>query len=242
MTNPRLISGRVWIGFASSVLLCGTVVWFAHRARPVQPANAVKVAALNAERESLQSYDDRIRDHLRDQQQRLARLAWTPATLAALQQRLGAGWRWTWAPGDQPSRVTLQRVAPQLEEWTVYGSLVAELAGQPGVIIESVEILADGSARDRRLTRVVIGLRFIVAVAPARDGQRAAPSPGPPTVAPAESPAATRKVGASTSHRRPSASAEPPAPGTNGASFRSRPSGFQGRRSHKTKTNQPKQI
>ena len=136
--------------------------------------------------------------------------------------------------------MTLQRVAPRIEEWPAYGALVTELAAQPGVIIESVEFLADGAARDRRFTKVAIGLRFIVAVAPSRDGQRAAPSRGPPTVAPAEGPATTRKVGASTSHRRPSASAEPPAPGTSGASFRSRPSGFQGRRSHPKKTNQPK--
>ena len=113
---------------------------------------------------------------------------------------------------------------------------------QPGVIVESVEILADGYARDRRLTRVAIGLRFVVAVAPARDGQRAVPSHGPPTVAPAAGPATPRKVGAFTSHRRPSAFAEPPAPGTAVTSFRPRPSGLQGRRSHTATNNQPKQL
>ena len=68
--------------------------------------------------------------------------------------------------------------------------------------------------------------RFIVAVAPSRDGQQASPSRGPPTVAPAIEPTTTRKVGASTPHRRPSASAEPSAPGTTGAPFQSRPSGL----------------
>ena len=123
-------------------------------------------------------------------------------------------------------RAMVQRVAPRIEEWAVYRALVADLAGQPGIIVESVEILADGYARDRRLTRVAIGLRFVVAVAPARDGQRAVPSHGPPTVAPAAGPATPRKVGAFTSHRRPSASAEPPAIGTTGAPFQCRPSGF----------------
>jgi len=47
---------------------------------------------------------------------------------------------------------------------------------------------------------------FIVTVAPSHDGRRASPSRGPPTVAPAEEPTTTRKVGASTPHRRPSAS------------------------------------
>ena len=154
---------------------------------------------------------------------------------AALEQRHGSRWRWTWDSAEPRARATVQRVAPRIEEWAVYRALVAELAEQPGVMVESVEILADGYARDRRLTRVAIGLRFVVAVAPARDGQRAVPSHGPPTVAPAAGPATPRKVGAFTSHRRPSAFAEPPAPGTSGASFRSRPSGVQGRFSHPTK-------
>lgn len=242
MTNPRSVSRRVWLAFVGSVLLFGAVEWAAHYARPFQPAGAAEQAALANERERLQGCDDRVRDRLREQQQGLARLAWTPAMLAVLQQRLGARWRWTWEPGDRPSRGTLQRVTPQIGEWPAYETLIAELAGQPGIIIESLEILADGTAQDRRFTEVTIGLRFIVAGAPARDGQRAAPGRGPPTVAPAERPATTRKVGSFTSHRRPSASAEPPAPGTPGASFRSRPSGFQGRRSHQPTTIQPNQI
>ena len=234
MTNPPLGSRRVWLAFGGSVLLFGIVWWIAHQPPPVPPAGAAEFAALTGERERLQGNDDRVRDRLREQQRGLTRIAWTPAMLAALQQRQGEGWRWTWEPGDLPNRVTLQRVAPRIEEWPAYKAFVIELAGQPGVIIESLEILADGATRDRRFTRVAIGLRFIVAVAPSRDGQRAAPSRSPPTVAPAKGPATTRKVGSYTSHRRPSASAEPPAPGTAGATFRNRPSRFQGRRSQPT--------
>lgn len=242
MTNPSSISRRVWLTFGGSILLFGIGWGISHHEPPVPPAGAAEFAALKSERARLQGNDDHVRDRLREQQRGLTRIAWTPEMLATLQQRHGAGWRWTWEPGDPRNRVTLQRIAPRIEEWPAYRALVAELAGQPGVIIESVEILADGAARDRRFTRVAIGLRFIVAVAPSHDGQRAALSRGRPTVAPAQGPATTRKIGASTSHRRPSAFAEPPAPGTPGASFRSRPSGFQGRRSHKPKPNHPKQI
>ncbi len=241
MTNRFSISRGAWFAFGGTVLLFGISWWMAHHAPHAPPVRA-EFAALTNERTLLQGNNDDMRDGLREQQRGLTRIAWTPERLAALQQRQGASWRWTWEPGDPRSRVTLQRVAPRIEEWPAYGALVAELAAQPGVIIESVEILADGAARDRRFTRVAIGLRFIVAVAPSRAGQRAAPSRVPPTVAPAEGPATTRKIGAFTSHRRPSASAEPPAPGTSGASFRSRSSGFQGRRSHKQKNNQPKPI
>ena len=240
MTKRFSISRRVWLVFGGSVLLFGIVEWISQHARPVPPAGAAEFAALTHERAQLQGNDDGVRDRLREQQRGLTRIAWTPERLATLQQRQGADWNWTWEPGDPRNHATVKCVAPQIENWPAYGALVAELAAQPGVIVESVEILADGAARDRRFTRVAIGLRFIVAVAPSRDGQRAAPSGGPPTVAPAEGPATTRKVGAFTSPRRPSAFAEPPATGTSGASFRSRPSGFQGRCSHPTKTNQPK--
>ncbi len=231
------ISRGVGFAFVGSVVLFAAVGWFALHPLPAESAHAGEFAALVGEQERLRGNDDSLRDRLREQQRGFTRIAWTRDKLAALEQRHGSRWRWTWEPGDPRARATVQRVAPRIEEWAVYRALVAELAGQPGVIVESVEILADGYARDRRLTRVAIGLRFVVAVAPARDGQRAVPSHGPPTVAPAAGPATPRKVGAFTSHRRPSAFAEPPAPGTSGAPFRSRPSGVQGRSSHPPKSN-----
>jgi hypothetical protein len=242
VNTPPVISRRVGFVCGLSALLFGGVWWIAHHVPVSSFAGSEEFAALTAERTRLQGNDDRVRDQLREQQRGISRIAWTPAMHAALQQRHGSGWQWTWAPGDPPGRVTVSRVAPRIEEWPAYRAFVAELVAQPGVIIESVELLAEGTARDRRFTRVALGLRFVVAVAPSRDGQRAAPSRGPPTVAPAESSATPRKVGASTSHRRPSASAEPPAPGTTGATFRSRPSGVQGRRSHKNNNHHPEKI
>lgn len=240
MSRTRKISRWVWCAFVGSIVLLAAVGWVAHRPWSAEWAHAAEFAALVGEQERLRGNDDVLRDRLREQQRGLTRIAWTPEKLAALEQRHGSRWRWTWEPGEPRARATVQRVAPRIEEWAVYRALVAELSEQPGVVVESVEILADGYARDRRLTRVAIGLRFVVAVAPARDGQRAVPSHGPPTVAPAAGPATPRKVGAFTSHRRPSASAEPPAPGTSGASFRSRPSGVQGRSSHPPKSNPEK--
>ena len=228
ITRPS-ISRPVWLVFGGSILLFGATWWTAHHAPPVAPNGAAESAALESERVRLKGNDNTLRDRLREQQRGLARIAWTPQKLATLQQQQGEGWRWTWAPGDPSSRVTLQRLAPKIDEWPAYQALVAQLARQPGVIVESVEFLAEGTARDRRFTRVAIGLRFIAADASPRDGQRASPSHGPPPVAPAAGSATSRKIGAFTSPRRPSASAEPPAPGTPGASFQPRPSGFLGR-------------
>lgn len=225
MKSHFAISRTIWLTFVGSVLLF-VGVWCATRYAPrTDQGEAKELRALSAERTRLEGNDDQARDRLREQQRGIARIAWTQAALAELQARHGSGWHWTWEPGNPASRVTLQRVAPQIDDWLVYRALVTELSEQPGVVVESVDVLADGTARGRRFTKVTIGLRFVVTAAPSHDGRRAAPSRAPPTVAPAESPATPRKVGASTSHRRPSASAEPPAPGTSGAAFRSRPSG-----------------
>ena len=236
MNRTRKIYRRVWFAFVGSVVLFAVVGWLALHPLPAKSAHAAEFTALLGEQDRLRGNDDGLRDRLREQQRGLTRIAWTPEKLAALEQRHGSRWRWTWETGDPPARVTLQRVAPRIEEWALYRALVAELAAQPGVVVESVEILADGPAPARRLTRVAMGLRFVVAVAPSRDGQRAAPSRGPPTVAPAVGPATPRKAVPFTPLRRPSASAEPLAPGTSGASFRSRPSGVQGRSRYPTLT------
>ena len=225
MNHPHSVSRRVWLVFVGSVLLFGGAWWLTRYAPHAPDPAAAEIAALTAERERLRNNSDAQRERLQEQQRGLTRLAWTPAMMTALQDRLGTSWRWTWEPGDPPVRAVLLRTAPRIEDWPAYSALVTELAGRPGVIVESLEVLADGTARDRRITRVAIRLRFIVAVAPSRDGQRAAPSRSPPTVAPAQGPATPRTVGASAPRRRPSASAEPAATGTAVTSLRPRPSG-----------------
>ena len=130
MTTPSSINRRAWLTFGGSVVLFGIVWWIAHYEQTVPTAGAAEFAALTSERARLQGSDERVRDRLREQQRGLTRIAWTPARLATLQQRQGAGWRWSWEPGEPRSRVTLQRVAPRIEEWPAYAALVAELAAQ----------------------------------------------------------------------------------------------------------------
>jgi len=227
VNRVRTISVRAWLALGTSVLLCGAVWFVTHRWRPILPDADGEFAALADERDRLQGNDDRVRDTLREQRKTLARREWTAEAIAGLQQSLGADWRWESEPGAQSHHVVLQRIVPRLDEWPHYVALVTELARQPGVAVDSVEFHADGAARARRFTRVAIGLRFIVADASFNDGNRAAPSRGPLTVAPAEGPATPRKIGPVPSLRRPSASAEPPAPGQASTPFRSDPPGPQ---------------
>lgn len=225
MNRSPAVSRGAWLALATSALLCGAVLFVAHQWRPITPESDAEVAALTSERDRLRGNDDQVRDTLREQRKVLARQAWTTEAIAGLQQRMGADWRWESEPGGLPHRALLQRTAPRLEEWPNYVALVTELARQPGVAVESVEFHTNGVARERRFTRVAIGLRFTIADAPSSDGNRATPSRGPLTVAPAEGSATSRKIGPVTSLRRPSASAEPPAPGQAAASFRPDPPG-----------------
>jgi len=225
VNHARTISRGAWLAFATSAVLGGAVWFVAHQWRPITPESDTEVTALVSERDRLRGHDDQARDTLRDQRKGLARQAWSAEAVAGLQQSLSADWRWEWEPGVRPHRAVLQRTAPRLEEWPHYVALVAELARQPGVSVDSVEFHADGAARERRFTRVTIGLRFTVADAPLSDAERAVPSHGPLPVASAGSPATPRKIGPVSSLRRPSASAEPPAPGPASTPFRSDPPG-----------------
>ena len=225
MSRARPVSRAAWFAFSASAFICGAVWFVTHQWQPMTPESDAEVTTLTAERDRLHGNDDQVRDTLREQRKALARQTWTPEAIAGLQQKLGVDWRWEWEPGGRPRRAVLNRTGPRLEEWPHYTALVTELGRQPGVAVDSVEFHTGGMARERRFTRVAIGLRFTVSDAPSSDGNRAAPSRGPPTVAPAEGPATTRKIGPVTSLRRPSASAEPPAPGQADASFRPDPPG-----------------
>lgn len=222
MRNALRVSRLAWLALAISGALAA-VGWAAlWRWRPVAPVPSGELAALIAEREHLRGNEDAVRDALRDQRDTLRSSAWTAERLAQLKAEIGSGWKWV---GERPDRVLLHRGGLPLGEWPRCLELIAALSAQPGVAVESLELRARGRQRERSFAEVRIGLRFIVAGAPVGDAERAAPSRGPLPVAPADSPAASRKLGPVTSLRRPDASAKPPAFGPASASFRPDPPG-----------------
>lgn len=222
MSHTATVSRAAWIALAVSAVFAGAA-WFVRlHWRSVAPTVDAEFVALTAEREQLRGNEDQVRDSLRKQRDGVRRQAWTAGALATLRAEIGAEWQWRW---ETVERATLVHLAPQLEQWPAYVGSVAALGAKPGVIVESVEVCAEGAARNRRFTAVRLGLRFILADAPTGDAERAAPSRGPLPVAPAEGSAAPRKVGPGTPLHRPAASAEPPAAGPASASFRPDPPG-----------------
>jgi len=197
-----------------------------HRLRPIQWAGDPELTVLMDERERLRDSGDATRDALRRQSEELLRQAWTNETLRALAERLGSAWVWeSRGTGPLERQVVLTRAAPRFDEWPACIALIADLEKQPGLAVESLNIAAEGARRHRRFTRLIIGLRCIVADASISKAERSAPSLGPLPLAPGEGPAAPRKVGPVPSLRRPSASAEPPASGPASAPVRPDPPG-----------------
>lgn len=227
MTPVRTITVRGWLGLVLSAGLCA-IVWFtAHRWQPFTLPPADDLPALVAERESLRGNEDTALDALRTQVKESLLPAWSEQALAAWPEQLGTGWCCDRQADESEVRMQVWRHKPHLDEWPEYLAFIERWGRTPGVSVESVEMLAEGGAHDRRLTRIAIGLRFRRDDATTSDASRAVPSHGPARVAPAESPAAPRTVGPVTSLRRPGASAEPPAPGPASASFRPDPPGSQ---------------
>ena len=228
MMRALKISRLVWALLTGSALLCGAVWLVSHRVRPVRWAGDAELVALSAERDRLRDSDDPTRDALRARQQTRLQQGWTMLRLAGLSEKLGPGWRCDWQPdraGERP--VVITRVAPGINDWPTCLSAVRQWTETPGVRFDSLDIAAEGVGHQRRFTRIALGLRFILAVAPNGNAERAAPSRGPLPVASATVPATTRKVGPGPSLVRPSASAEPPAPGLSSAPFRPDPPGFR---------------
>ena len=164
MKRACKVSPAAWAGLVLSTLLCAAVWTVSRHLRPVRWAGDPELVALVSERDGLSDRDDRMREALRQRQQALATHAWTDESLAGLQQRLGADWRWEAepaAPGAGQRRFKLTALPREIRLWPACMAAVEALETQPGVAILSLEITAAGAGRQRRFTRVVLGLRLV---------------------------------------------------------------------------------
>jgi len=216
------ISRSAWILLGLSAVLVGAGVALP-KVRPLPTDADVDLATLRSERDALAVNDDAMLESLRQQSKAQPPPVWS---VQKFTERAGTGWRVEWQQPSGASRVALlTRSDPRLEEWPDYLEFVKSWTAQPGIVLESLEIIARGTAQTRELSQVVIGLRIILTGAPIGNAERDAPSRVPLPVAAAEGAATTRKVGPGPSLRRPSASAEPPAPGQDSAPVRPDPPG-----------------
>ncbi len=216
------ITRGAWILLGLSAILAGVGLALP-RLRPVPSAVDTELVALRGEREALARNDDATLEKLRQQSKALPTAAWSVEKFTA---RVGTGWRIEWQYPNGTSRsVLLSRSTPHLHDWPDYLRFLKSWTDQPGIVLESFDVTANGSAQARELDQVAIGLRVVLTVAPIGNAERDSPNLVPLPVAPAEGAATTRKIGPVPSLRRPAASAEPPAPGQDSAPVRPDPPG-----------------
>lgn len=222
MTRRPAISRGAWILLGMSAALAGAGFALPHL-RPVPTGIDAELIALRNERDALAANDDTTLEKLRQQSKTQPPAAWS---VEKFMERVGTDWR---VESQQPSRasraVRLTRSAPHLDEWPVYLKFVKSWTTQPGIVLETLDVTAKGTAQTRELDQVAVGLRVTMTGAPIGNVERAAPSRFPLPVAAAEEAAAPRKIGSGPSLRRPSASAQPPAPGQASAPVRPDPPG-----------------
>lgn len=222
MTHRPAISRGAWILLGMSAALAAVGFALPHL-RPVPTGIDADLIALRSERDALAANDDTTLEKLRQQSKTQPPAAWS---LEKFMEQVGTGWRVEWQQPSGASRaVRLTRSAPHLDEWPVYLKFVKSWTTQPGVVLETLDVTAKGTAQTRELDQVVVGLRVTMTGAPIGNVERAAPSRVALPVAAAEEAAAPRKIGSGPSLRRPSASAQPPAPGQASAPVRPDPPG-----------------
>lgn len=215
--KPRVSRAR-WILLATGVALCAGAFAARRMIRPEQFGGAAELAALRAELESLRGSDDRNRDEWRREADAARVKPWSEGDLAALEARLGSGWRRTAAePADgRFLRVEFARNSAPLSDWPEFVRLVSDLEKRPGLSLVALDVAAGGAGARRRFTRMALTVR--VAWAASNGNAERSASLGPLPVSPPSLPAPRGRAGALPSLRRPAASADSgsgPAPSGN---------------------------
>lgn len=215
MRRTHSVSRRAAVWLIVSALGCGATEFVSHRFRPLRSDN--KTTTLAAECEQLRIYDDATRDALRTQRTKRAQAGWTAQRLRNF--GVPPGWLCQWEPSNTPTRrALLTLIAPRLNDWPACLAYMRECASQPGVALDSVEVVAAGATRQRRFTRIAFALRFTLVDATNLNGERTFPSRLP--AIPTNAEITAQKVGLGPSLRLSSAAAELSAAGPASASAR----------------------
>jgi hypothetical protein len=206
--KPHVSRAR-WILLATGIALAAGAFATRRTFRPEQFGGAAEIAALRTERESLQDSDDRSRDDWRRQADAARARPWNEGDLAALEARLGSGWRKSAAeaPADERfRRIEFTRDEAPLSDWPEFVRLVAELEQQPALSMVALDVAAGGAGARRRFTRMAFTVR--VAWAASNGNAERSASLGPLPVSPPSPSAPRGRAGALPSLRRPAASAD----------------------------------
>lgn len=202
-----------WLFLTFGVALLAVVLYVRQHGELLRFAEDGELVRLRAERQRLSAFEP-------------AALRATQAKLEELEKRTATDRPWPegWSgreenPGEDAGGATWRLSPTGVPSWTGLVNAIGTLVSVPGSRIVSVQIRSRGTLTERQMASVEI-----VLTQPTTPWSRRNPSGG--TTGPgAGDPATPTAVGAGPSLRRPSASAEPPAPGQASAPIRPDPRG-----------------
>ncbi len=162
MSRHRHVARPCWALFAICAVACVACV-VAVRRFPAPQANASTFAALTAEQDRLRPNSDAVRDELRQQAQIAASPEWTDSRIAELQRQVGPMWDWSVEPrtAGPERRATVRAVSLDMTRWPAYLAAIELIERQPGIVVERIDIAAEGAGAARKFVRVVFTLRLL---------------------------------------------------------------------------------
>ena len=143
MSQRVSITRGAWILLGLSAIVAG--LGFAlPRLRPFVNGVDAELVALRGECAALATNDDATLESLRQQSKEQPPVAWSAVRFT---DRIGTGWRVKWQQPHGASRVALlSRSGPRLHEWPDYLRFLKSWTDQPGIVLESLDVVAKGAA------------------------------------------------------------------------------------------------
>lgn len=174
MKQSPTVSRAVWLLLAGSIILLAGVLAVRHF-RPVQGDQSAEVlTALRAERDTLPAADPSQLAFWRERQSALAAERWTEPARLALQEQIGARWRWTELANSGAVRsYQLSATEPSSLPWSEIIATLGRLEGTPGLTVDSLAVMTTGTRSVRSFSSVEI--RLTLRWAGAGPGHTAAP-------------------------------------------------------------------
>lgn len=156
----RKFSRGAWVFLGVSATLLATAL-SAERIRPIPLPDTRELAAVRAEHAEFAAYSDDALAKLRKEVAAHPAPRWTDTTAKSWLESSAEGWSHAW----HTESVTLTKTASTLSDWPACLAALRTWTTRPGVLLESIDLAADGTGSGRTFSRLSVRLRFALSTA-----------------------------------------------------------------------------